>query len=683
MPDPIMSTHVVYPSGSHSSAGNTDHINGQLTNPLAGLTLSADPDLENTRINDLPEAIAEGDEETASEPTEPLTPTSDSHPTAPFNDSPHFEAVSKPIITNTDATPPTTPVTSSRPTTATSTTASTTPRSSQLRSASISFRSLFRRKASLNNGLDGTATAQTAYHSPPNANQPKNISVDTIIRNESLSPSHISPSSSHSGSPPSPSSPSSTFLPPAVAMLGISTQSESIFMQKKPIRSSTGLSLKDRGKIMFGSTPRPPREESRIRSPSLGDVQNQPERPGFSIPAVAGVGLKSRRMSASLPDDFYVDTCELNDEYVSASRVPGKRGKEIGKGATATVKVMCRKGGKRVEQYAVKEFRKRGQYEDEEEYIKKVKSEFSIAKSLNHPNIVKTFRLCTHNGRWNHVMEMCSHGELFSLVQKDYLEPVDNLCFFKQTVRGVAYLHDNGIAHRDIKLENLLLSDEGHVKITDFGVSEVFSGIHPGLRASGGMCGKEMKEVTLCSPGICGSLPYIAPEVLEKKGNYDPRPLDIWSCAIVLLSLTCRGNPWPAAEPKYENYAKFIEGWNKFLANNPDRVVTETNYPKCGPIFRYKIKHAGIMRMLLKMLHPNPDRRSTAHEVMQDRFFKSIECCAPEPIDPAKAVTSIDAASSGCHKAASRMFVQKNHHHFPRAKKIILQHRFDMGDGYQ
>lgn len=270
---------------------------------------------------------------------------------------------------------------------------------------------------------------------------------------------------------------------------------------------------------MFGSTPKPHRVDQRIRSPSLSDVQSQPERPGFSIPAVAGVGLKSRRMSASLPDDFYVDTCELSEEYVSASRVPGKRGKEIGKGATATVKVMCRKGGKRSELYAVKEFRKRGQHEDEDEYVKKVKSEFSIAKSLDHPNIVKTFRLCTHNGRWNHVMEMCSYGEVFSLVQKKYLSDTDNLCFFKQTVRGVAYLHENGIAHRDIKLENLLLSDEGHIKITDFGVSEVFSGIHPGLRSAGGECGKEMKGVSLCSPGICGSLPYIAPEVLAKKGK--------------------------------------------------------------------------------------------------------------------------------------------------------------------
>jgi protein-serine/threonine kinase len=55
-------------------------------------------------------------------------------------------------------------------------------------------------------------------------------------------------------------------------------------------------------------------------------------------------------------------------------------------------------------------------------------------------------------------------------------------------------------------------------------VSEVFSGIHPGLRAAGGQCGKEMGEVRLCAPGICGSMPYIAPEVVQKAGMFYRSP---------------------------------------------------------------------------------------------------------------------------------------------------------------
>lgn len=239
----------------------------------------------------------------------------------------------------------------------------------------------------------------------------------------------------------------------------------------------------------------------------------------ISMPAATGAGLKARRMSTSLPDDFDVDTVELHDEFTSGSLVPGKRGKLVGKGATATVKLMIRKGGSADQVFAVKEFRKKGQSEEESEYVNKVKSEYSIAKSLHHPNIVQSIRLCTHHGRWNHVMEFCPQGEIFTLVQKRYLTLEDNLCLFKQLLRGVAYLHGHGIAHRDIKLENLLMTNEGHLKITDFGVSEVFCGEHPGIRGAGGECGVNMGDCRLCAPGICGSLPYIAPEVLEKKGE--------------------------------------------------------------------------------------------------------------------------------------------------------------------
>lgn len=245
--------------------------------------------------------------------------------------------------------------------------------------------------------------------------------------------------------------------------------------------------------------------------------------------AETGIGLKSRRMSMNLPDDFTVDVVELYSEFADQSKLLGRRGKSVGKGATANVRLMQRKGGSNGEVFAVKEFRGKSSNEVADDYEKKVKSEYSIAKSLHHPNIVQTIRLCTHNGRWNHVMEFCEQGDLFSLVSQKYLarqdHQLDRLCIFKQLIQGLNYLHSNGIAHRDVKLENLLITKESKLKITDFGVSEVFAGIHPGLRSAGGHCGKSMQEVRLCAPGICGSPPYIAPEVIAKKGKLLPIPL--------------------------------------------------------------------------------------------------------------------------------------------------------------
>jgi serine/threonine protein kinase len=367
----------------------------------------------------------------------------------------------------------------------------------------------------------------------------------------------------------------------------------------------------------------------------------------------------------------------LDDEFVSASKIPGRR-KEIGKGATATVKVMVRKGQPKGDQFAVKEFRKRSAKESEAEYVRKVKSEYSIAKSLNHPNIVKTVRLCTHAGRWNHVMEYCQYGELYSLVERRYLQQEDKLCFFKQVLRGVAYLHDNGIAHRDIKLENLLLTDQGHVKITDFGVSEVFCGVHPGLRWAHGQCGRNMEECRRSAPGICGSLPYIAPEVLAKTGDYDPRCLDVWSCGILYLTMFHGGNVWQKADRSDPQYQKFAEGWDESLAKFPDMPVDENNYPNCGH-FISALPNAGQRRLILKMLYPIPERRITIREALKDRVVKNIECCVAEE-DPDAPVGIDFASKEGC-KMAAKMKVQKKHNHQPPPVKRMPQHKFDMGDG--
>ncbi|KKY19144.1 putative serine threonine protein kinase [Phaeomoniella chlamydospora] len=444
-------------------------------------------------------------------------------------------------------------------------------------------------------------------------------------------------------------------------------------------RSSTGFTMREKSKGLF-VPPQPPRASSfNLQSSSSDQIQEIQKNP-FSIPASEGTGSKARRMSTTLASDISVDACDLVDEFTSASRLPGRRGKEVGKGASSTVKVMYRKGQDKGRQYAVKEFRRRNAKETEDEYVKKVKSEYSIAHSLHHPNIVETIRLCTHSGRWNHVMEYCQQGELFALVQRGYLKYEDHNCFFKQLLRGVAYLHSHGIAHRDIKLENLLMNDEGYIKITDFGVSEVFCGEHPALRTSGGECGVNMQGCRRCKPGICGSLPYIAPEVLAKKGDYDPRPLDVWSCAIVYLTLFHKGNPWPSADMANPNYRQFAEGWDAFLAKTPDGPIDENNYPRCGPVMS-KLPNQSLKRLLLKMLHPDPEKRATIHEALNDKFVRNIECCARDETTE-KPGRGIDAAGKESCKAASKMVVQKKHNHIPPPVKRLPQHRFDMGDGY-
>ncbi|KAH8729228.1 kinase-like domain-containing protein [Ilyonectria robusta] len=497
-----------------------------------------------------------------------------------------------------------------------------------------------------------------------------------------------SSATTRSNSPPSPGSPlemrqsaHDTSDRPANGTI----PSQNDFTKKN--RASTGLTLRGRAvnfvgsTVTRGSTRGNHRQQLRRRASSFDggsrpttpiaagaehhhdEATYPPERLPWALPPDSGTGAKARRMSLSLPDDFAVDVAELQSEFEYQSKFLGRHGKHLGKGAASKVTLMNRKGYPE-ELYAVKEFRGKSHRETQQDYEKKIKSEFSIAKSLHHPNVVETIRLCTDHGRWNHVMEYCSEGDLFSLVQKGHLKgedrKKDRLCLFKQLIQGVYYLHANGIAHRDIKLENLIITKDSKLKITDFGVSEVFCGTHPGLREAGGQCGRNMGDIRLCSPGICGSEPYIAPEVLEKKDSYDPRPLDVWSSAIIMIYLTFGGAIWSRAEKGNTHYDKLVKGWNNWYAKHPeaDAAISDTDYPKCYAM-DVGVSPPALRRLLLQMLNPNPQKRISISEVLNNRWMKGVECCQVESYDdPA---LKIDATKKDTTKNGVKKIFCHNH----------------------
>ncbi|KAM3485087.1 hypothetical protein MY8738_001555 [Beauveria namnaoensis] len=482
------------------------------------------------------------------------------------------------------------------------------------------------------------STDSSSQRNPAPTSAPRSIPAPPSYKTQSTA----------SNSPPSPGSPLEMAPSNRTNILGKSLPGPEDF-QKKP-RASTGLTLRGRA-VNFargGRNGKTPRRASSFDAgnrgaPGIpaqehtGSKMYPAERQPWVLPPDAGTGTKARRMSLSLPDDFMIDTAELLSEFEYQHKLLGRHGKHLGKGAASKVTLMARKGCPN-ELYAVKEFRGKSKSESQEEYEKKIKSEFSIAKSLHHPNIVETIRLCTDHGRWNHVMEYCSEGDLFGLVQKGFFKGdaklKDRLCIFKQLVQGVTYLHAHGIAHRDIKLENLLITKDSKIKITDFGVSEVFSGTHPGLREAHGMCGQNMGDFRVCSPGICGSEPYIAPEVLAKKSSYDARALDVWSTAIVMIYLNFGGAIWSRAEPGNTHYDKLVKGWERWYKNHPDpeAVITDTDYPKCLAL-DVGVNPPALRRILLQMLNPDPAKRITILDVANNRWIKNIECCQVESYD--------------------------------------------------
>ncbi|WVQ81550.1 hypothetical protein IAT38_003674 [Cryptococcus sp. DSM 104549] len=296
----------------------------------------------------------------------------------------------------------------------------------------------------------------------------------------------------------------------------------------------------------------------------------------------------------------------------------------IGKGATAVVRLAHKWDRREEKLYAVKEFRKRRKNETEKEYVKKLTSEFCISSTLHHMNVVETVDLVQDEAHhWCEVMEYCPGGDLYAAIKKGGMSSGEVECTFKQVMQGIAYLHSMGVAHRDIKPENLLLDGRGHVKITDFGVSDVFR-----------MC---WEKKTHMSKGLCGSEPYIAPELFDHK-EYDARLVDVWAAAIVFYCMQFQELPWRVAKTSDSTFATYLSAYRPVgtAPTNPDG--TPARHPTPPPLdnlipreCRNVIKH---------MLDPDPKTRWGVEEALRDKWLAGVEVCVEGKVNGHKHTTA-------------------------------------------
>jgi hypothetical protein len=169
----------------------------------------------------------------------------------------------------------------------------------------------------------------------------------------------------------------------------------------------------------------------------------------------------SARSSIALP---FADDHSIESKY-------GKFGKVLGSGAGGSVRLMKRASDGVT--FAVKQFRDRHSYESEREYNKKVTAEFCIGSTLHHGNIIETMDIVHEKGKWYEVMEYAPF-DLFAIVMTGKMTREEICCCTLQILSGVQYLHSMGLAHRDMKLDNVVVNEHGIMKIIDFGSAVVF-----------------------------------------------------------------------------------------------------------------------------------------------------------------------------------------------------------------
>lgn len=199
----------------------------------------------------------------------------------------------------------------------------------------------------------------------------------------------------------------------------------------------------------------------------------------------------------------------------------------LGKGSFGTVILVRQKSTGKL--YAQKQFKKASLIVGKQ-LVDQTKTERAILESINrHPFVVKLFYAFQDHEKLYLILEYAQGGELFTRMLTERMFPEDTAAFYMaEMVLALEHLHHNvGVVYRDLKPENILLDSEGHLLLTDFGLSKVAVDGHHHCRS------------------MTGTLEYMAPEVLRQE-SYGTA-VDWWSFGILGYDLLTGGSPFRAS----------------------------------------------------------------------------------------------------------------------------------------
>ena len=158
---------------------------------------------------------------------------------------------------------------------------------------------------------------------------------------------------------------------------------------------------------------------------------------------------------------------------------------------------------------------------------RKVLQEVFLLQKVRHTNVIRLLEVYETPKELHMVMEYAGGGDLLQYVKKrKKLSEDEARKIFKQVLFGVAHCHCRSVLHRDVKLDNILLDQNGQIKLCDFGVSRVMPKGH------------FISEQ-------CGTPAYISPEIISEIG-YSGFSADIWSLGVLLYAMVTGTVPFKA-----------------------------------------------------------------------------------------------------------------------------------------
>lgn len=242
--------------------------------------------------------------------------------------------------------------------------------------------------------------------------------------------------------------------------------------------------------------------------------------------------------------------------------------------------------------------------------VPSIKDEMTILEMLNHPNVVQYFGVEVHRHKVYIFMEFCEGGSLAGLLTHGRIEDEMVIQVYTlQMLEGLAYLHQSGVAHRDVKPENILLDHNGVIKFVDFGAAKVIatSGRTLGGGSGGLSQGKSANGTNLNS--MTGTPMYMSPEVITGASGSSNGVVDIWSLGCCVLEMATGRRPWTNLDNEWAIMYHIAAG------HKPQLPSSE------------QLSEAG-RKFISRCLEHDPKKRPGAVELLSDPWIIAIRQAA-------------------------------------------------------